>query len=336
MRPSRRDAQGVEYRDRLRRLLSKGRIVAFAILFPGQGSQYAGMADPWLAHPAGAEALDEASSALGRDLVAASRDPALLEATDVAQPALLACDVAAWRVLEAEGVRPVAAAGHSLGEFAALVAAGVLSLEDAVRLVGERGRAMQAASDERPGAMAALLGVSAADGADICAAVAGSDVLVVANENAPKQVVLSGSVAAIERAEGLARERRARAVRLPVAGAFHSPLMEPAVPAMREPLARTTFADPRILVAANVTGALVREGAELRALLDRHIVSPVLWERSMRALGDAGVDTFVEAGPGDVLTKLVKRILPGAVAVAVGTLEEAIALAAERAGPAPS
>jgi [acyl-carrier-protein] S-malonyltransferase len=307
--------------------------VAFAILFPGQGSQYAGMADPWLAHPAGAAALDEASTALGRDLAAASRDAGLLQATDVAQPALLACDVAAWRVLEAEGVRAAAAAGHSLGEFAALVAAGVLSLEDAVRLVGERGRAMQAASEERPGTMAALLGVSAAEGAEICAAAAGPDVLVVANENAPKQVVLSGSVSAVERAEEAARGRRARAVRLQVAGAFHSPLMEPAVPAMREALAATTFANPRIPVAANVTGTLVREAAELRAVLQRHIVSPVLWERSMRALADAGFDAFVEAGPGEVLTKLVKRILPNAVAVAVGTPEAAVALAAEDGGP---
>src|SRR5204863_9659650 len=120
---------------------------------------------------------------------------------------------------------------------------------------------------------------------------------------------------------------------LQVAGAFHSPLMEPAVPAMREALAAATFANPRIPVATNVTGTLVREAAELRTVLDRHIVSPVLWERSMHALADAGFDTFVEAGPGEVLTKLVKRILPGAVAVAVGTPEAAVALAAEHGGP---
>jgi [acyl-carrier-protein] S-malonyltransferase len=306
--------------------------VALAVLFPGQGSQYPGMADPWKGHPAGAGALDEASEALETDVVHACRDDALLSTTAFAQPALLACDVAAWRVLEAEGIAAEAAAGHSLGEFAALVAAGALGYDDALALVAERGRAMQEASDERPSAMTALIGVSAADAAEICEVAGRGDVLAVANENAPSQVVLSGSIAAVERAEEAARSRRARAVRLNVAGAFHSPLMQSAAARMREALSTTTFTDPRFPVAANVSGRLIGNAAAFRDVLARHVVAPVRWERSMRSLGDAGIDTFVEAGPGDVLTKLARRILPDARAVAVGSAEEAVRFARERTG----
>jgi [acyl-carrier-protein] S-malonyltransferase len=305
--------------------------VGLALLFPGQGSQFAGMADAWTGHPAGARALAEASDALGLDVLEGCRDDALLATTAFAQPALLACDVAAWSVLEAEGVRAQAAAGHSLGEFAALVAAGVLDLPRAIELVAERGRAMQAASDERPGAMTALLGISASDAAEVCRIAGRGDVLAVANENAPKQVVVSGSVDAVSRAEEAARSKRARAVRLNVAGAFHSPLMRSAAERMREELSRVTLDEPRFPVAANVSGRLIGDAAAFRDLLARHVVSPVRWERSMRSLADAGFDAFVEAGPGDVLTKLVRRILPDASATAVGSAEQAIAYATERA-----
>ena len=172
--------------------------------------------------------LDEASDAIGRDVVRGCHDEEALATTEFVQPALLACDVAAFRVLEAEGVSVIGVAGHSLGEFAALVAAGAVSLGDALDLVVVRGAAMQRAGEERPGAMTALLGVGADDAAALCDEARGDDVLVVANENSPMQVVISGSVPAIERAEAIAKERRVRAVRLPVAGAFHSPLMEPA------------------------------------------------------------------------------------------------------------
>ena len=305
--------------------------MALALLFPGQGSQFAGMADAWTSHPAGASTLAEASDVLRIDIIEACRDEARLATTAFAQPALLACDVAAWRILEADGVRAQAAAGHSLGEFAALVAAGVLSLHDAVELVAERGRAMQAASDERPGAMTALLGMSAADAADICRVAGRGDVLAVANENAPKQVVLSGSIEAVARAEEAVRSARARAVRLNVAGAFHSPLMRSAADRIREELSKVAFAEPRFPVAANVSGRLIGDAAAFRDLLSRHVVSPVRWERSMRSLADAGFDVFVEAGPGDVLTKLVRRILPQASATAVGSAEQAAAYARDRA-----
>lgn len=290
-----------------------------AVVFPGQGSQFVGMADPWSEHPVAAATLEEASSVFGRDLVEGCRDEGALATTEFVQPALLACDVAAFRTLDAEGVTFVGAAGHSLGEFAALVAAGVLDLAPAMDIVRARGRAMQQAGQERPGTMTALLGAGAADAQTICEAAREGDVLMVANENSPQQVVLSGSVPAIERAETIAAEHRIRAVRLKVAGAFHSPLMEPAVEPLRQAIASVALRPPRIPVASNVSGALVSDREEIRALLERHVVSPVRWERCARALADAGADTFVEAGPGDVLTKLAKRVVPGARAVAVGS-----------------
>jgi [acyl-carrier-protein] S-malonyltransferase len=247
------------------------------------------------------------------------------------QPAILACDVAAFRVLEALGVGFVGAAGHSLGEFAALVAAGVLELTDALRIVAIRGRAMQAAGEARPGTMTALLGVGSSDAAALCDQARGDDVLLVANENSPRQVVISGSVAAIERAEALAAERKLRAVRLNVAGAFHSPLMEPAVEPLSAAISEAAFAPARFPIASNVTGTLVTDPAELRALAQRQVVSPVRWEASVGALRELGADTFVEAGPGDVLTKLAKRAAPGARAVAVGSPEAAAALAGQQA-----
>ncbi|HEX6579633.1 MAG TPA: ACP S-malonyltransferase [Actinomycetota bacterium] len=300
---------------------------AVAVLFPGQGSQYPGMADPWIGHPSGRSILQEASDAMGRDIVVGCHDDDALATTEFVQPALLACDVAAFHVLEAEGLAPVGVAGHSLGQFAALVAADVLSLADALDLVVIRGAAMQRAGEERPGAMTALLGVGAEDAASLCDEVRGGDDVVVANENSPVQVVISGSVAAIERAETLAKERRIRAVRLPVAGAFHSPLMEPARAAIEERIDAIGFSAPRCPVAENVAGALVSDPDELRSLLTRHVVSPVRWASSILALAEAGAGAFLEAGPGDVLTKLMKRILPDAVARAVGSPDDARATA---------
>ncbi len=304
-----------------------------AVVFPGQGSQYAGMADPWTTHEAGRAVLEKASAAIGRDLVADCRDESALSTTDFVQPALLACDVAAFRVLEAEGVSFAGAAGHSLGEFAALVAAGALELVPAVEIVVVRGRAMQAAGDERPGTMSALLGIGAEQAVEICDEARGDGVLLVANENSPRQVVISGSVEAVDRAERVAASRKVRAVRLKVAGAFHSPLMQPAVAPLSEAIDRLELRAPRFPVAANVTGTLVADPAELRALLKRHVVSPVRWERCARALFSAGLTTFVEAGPGDVLTKLAKRAAPGAAAVAIGSPEEAAAFAASAEYP---
>ena len=289
------------------------------------------MADAWTEHAAAMSVLEEASAAIGRDVVAGCRDESALETTDFVQPALLALDVAAFRVLEASGVAFGGAAGHSLGEFAALVAAGVLRLTAALDIVRVRGRAMQAASEQRPGTMTALLGVGTEQASELCDEARGDDVLLVANENSPQQVVISGTVAAIERAEALASERRIRAVRLKVAGAFHSPLMEPAVEPLRAAIDAAAFESPRFPVAANVTGELVSDADELRTLLRRHVVSPVRWERCAQALERAGVAAFVEAGPGDVLTRLARRVVPRARALAVGSPAEAAAAATDLA-----
>jgi [acyl-carrier-protein] S-malonyltransferase len=301
--------------------------VSFAVVFPGQGSQFVGMADPWAGHPASKEVLDEASTAMRRDVVAVSHDEAALATTDFVQPALLACDVAAFRVLEAEGLDTeslVGVAGHSLGEFAALVAAGSIGLADALELVVARGAAMQLAGKMRPGTMTALLGVGSHDAEELCGEVRGDDELVVANQNSPVQVVISGSVAAIERAEALAKERKIRAVRLKVAGAFHSELMRPAVAPILEVMSRIEVHAPRFPIAENVTGALVSDAAALRELVNIQVVSPVRWEGGVRALEVAGATRFLEAGPGDVLTKLAKRIVPEATASAVGSPEAAL------------
>jgi [acyl-carrier-protein] S-malonyltransferase len=302
--------------------------VTFAAVFPGQGSQYPGMADPWLEHPAGVAVLEEASEAMGRDLVAGCHDDAALATTAFVQPALLACDVAAFRVLEAEGLRFVGAAGHSLGEFAALVAADAVTLPEALGVVVVRGEAMQRAGEERPGTMTALIGVGTEEGEALCDEVRGDDVLLVANQNSPAQVVISGSVAAIERAEALAKGRRVRAIRLNVAGAFHSPLMEPAVAPILEELRRVEIREPRFPIAENVSGDLVADAGELRALLARQVVSSVRWEACARSLAAAGATTFLEAGPGEVLTKMAKRVVPDARAIAVGSPEAAAEVAA--------
>ncbi|MFI5055313.1 MAG: ACP S-malonyltransferase [Actinomycetota bacterium] len=298
--------------------------MAYAVLFPGQGSQFLGMADPWTTHPAGQAVLEEASTGLGRSISDGCRDEGALGTTAFVQPALLACDMAAFRVLQAEGLTDlVGVAGHSLGEFAALVAADAVALSDALELVLIRGAAMQRAGEERPGAMTALLGVGADDAEALCAEVRDDDELVVANRNSPAQSVVSGSVPAIERLEAAAKERKTRAVRLPVAGAFHSELMRPAVQPVLDVLGRIEIRDPVIPIAENVTGELVTEATRLRELVGRQVVSPVHWETGIRNLTTAGATAFLEAGPGEVLTKLMKRIDPAPTAIAISDPEAA-------------
>ena len=285
------------------------------------------MADPWTSHPASAAALEEASDAFGFDVVSASRDEARLDGTYIAQPTVFACDVAAWRIAEVAGLAPSVVAGHSLGEFAALVAAGALSFSDAAEVIRERSRAMAEACRAEPGAMSALVGLSAEEAAEVCAIAGRGGVLTVANENGPRQTVVSGNVAAIDLAERLARDRGARPVRLRVEGAFHSPLMRPALDTVRTAIARARFDDAMVTVIPNAGGRLERRGPVLRDLLSRQLLAPVRWDRSMRALAGIGIDLVIEAGPGDVLTKLARRALPGARAVALGTPGEVLAFA---------
>jgi [acyl-carrier-protein] S-malonyltransferase len=304
-----------------------------AVLFPGQGSQYPGMADPWLEHKAGRKTLARASKALGWDVVETSRDPEALKRTDIVQPAIFACDVAAYDVLRAEGVTFHVAAGHSLGEYAALVAAGVMDMRRGLQALAVRASAMQKASEENPGAMTALLGLSLDEAREVCEVAGRGDVLAVANENGAKQIVLSGSVAAVERAEELARGRGGRTVRLQVAGAFHSPLMESAVQPVREAISRIDFHAPQFPVVSNASGKATTQPMVLRDLLGRHLISPVRWELSLRAMADMGIQGFVEAGPGDVLGKLARRAVPGSEVRSIGSPADARTFAEELRRP---
>ena len=285
------------------------------------------MADPWTSHPASSAALEQASDAFGFDVVEAGRNDDNLDKTDVAQPVVFACDLAAWRVIQATGLEPQAVAGHSLGEFAALVAAGALSFTDACSIVLERSRAMAEACRAEPGAMSALVGLSLEEANEVCSVAGRGGILVVANENGPKQTVVSGSTAAIELAEELARDRGARPVRLRVEGAFHSPLMRPALERVRAAIARAPMNGVEVTVIPNASGRPERRGPALRDLLSRQLLAPVKWDRSMRSLSEIGIDLLLEAGPGDVLAKLARRALPDARTMSLGSPAEVLAAA---------
>lgn len=251
--------------------------------------------------------------------------------THNAQPAILAHSVAALAAL-GDGIGPVAmAAGHSLGEYSAYVAAGSLTVEDGVRLVRRRGELMFEAGQARPGAMAAVLGLSTAEVTAACseASVSGG-VAVAANQNAPDQTVISGDPEAVDRAGARCRELGAkRVIPLKVSGAFHSPLMEPAVPGLTAALAATPFGEPRFPVVANATATPIRTAAEARQRLVDQLTAPVRWVASVETLArDAAGARFVEAGPGAVLSGLIRRIVPGSETVPLGTSDDVARLLA--------
>jgi [acyl-carrier-protein] S-malonyltransferase len=297
-----------------------------AFVFPGQGSQKVGMGREWAErHPEARAAFAEADERLGFALSALSWEgpEEELRRTANTQPALLATSVAILRVLEKEGVQPAAAAGHSLGEYSALVAAGALAYGDALALVRRRGELMQEAVPEGEGAMAAILGLDAAAVEEVAAEAAGGggDVCEIANLNAPGQTVLAGHAAAVERAVALAAARGAKkAVRLPVSAPFHCALMRPAREGMAALLAATAFRDPAVPVVVNADAAPVTTGAAARDALVRQIDSPVRWVESIeRMAGELGIGTFVEVGPGQVLCALVRRIAPDSVRLGLET-----------------
>lgn len=291
-----------------------------AFVFPGQGSQKVGMGRDWAeAFPASRAVFEEADRVLGFGLTRLCWEGPDEELTLTAnlQPALVATSVAILRAVETTGARPVAVAGHSLGEYSALVAAGTLELADALRLTRRRGELMQQAVPVGEGAMAAILALDDRAVAEIVAEAAGGEVLSVANLNAPGQVVIAGHHAAVLRAVEIARERRGKPRLLPVSAPFHCPLMAPARAGLAPLLAATTFRDPTVPVVTNVDAAAAATGAAARAALERQVDSPVRWVESVEAMIDGcGVETFVEVGPGAVLLNTIKRIRP-----AVGRIE---------------
>jgi [acyl-carrier-protein] S-malonyltransferase len=291
-------------------------MTSFAFVFPGQGSQAVGMLDAWGDHPAVRSTLAEASDALGEDLAQLiSQGPKeALALTTNTQPVMLVAAVAAWRAWQAEGgALPVAMAGHSLGEYSALVASGVLSLAQAVPLVRLRALAMQEAVPVGQGAMAAILGLTAAQVAEGCAKVQaelGADAVVsAANFNDPGQTVIAGSKAAVDRAcEALKAMGAKRALPLPVSAPFHCALMKPAAERLRERLAHIEFQTPTIPVVNNIDVAVQTEADAIRDALYRQAFGPVRWVECIAALKARGATRIIECGPGKVLAGMVKRI----------------------------
>ena len=285
-----------------------------AILFPGQGAQHEGMGRDWCeAHPAARRIFDQADDVLGFSLSKEVWEGGdAVHRTDIAQPGILTTSVAIVSALVDDGLDLASApatAGLSLGEYTALWCAGSLEFEDAVRLVRLRGEAMQAASDEVPSSMTSLMGATPESAEALAAVGREHGICSVANLNAPGQIVLSGELAALDAVEAAAEEHDIqKAVRLTVAGGFHSDCMRSATDRLRTALAEVTIREPRIPFLSNVTGAPLRDPAEIKDALAKQVCSPVLWEASMRWCLDQDITEYLEPGPGKVLTGLLKRI----------------------------
>jgi [acyl-carrier-protein] S-malonyltransferase len=315
--------------------------MSVAFVFPGQGSQTVGMgkalADAFMS---ARHVFEEVDAALGENLTATMWEgPAdKLTLTENAQPALMAVSLATMRVLQAEAgldLRRDAkfVAGHSLGEYSALAAAGAFTISDASRLLRIRGRAMQQAVPVGTGAMAALLGLSFEDAAAVAAEAAQGEVCQAANDNGGGQVVVSGHKAAVERALEIAKTKGAkRAMLLPVSAPFHCALMQPAADVMAEALAKTTVKAPVVPVIANVLAAPISDPQEIVRRLVEQVTATVRWRECVGFMASQGVNTFYEIGAGKVLTGLLKRIADGATGSAVGTPDDVVAFKTARAG----
>jgi len=297
----------------------------FALVFPGQGSQSVGMLDGWGDHPVVAQTLQEASDALGENIGQLIKDgpKEALALTTNTQPVMLVAGVAAWRVWRAEGgAAPAAVAGHSLGEYSALVAAGVLTLAQAAPLVRLRAAAMQEAVPVGTGAMAAILGMDAvkviAGCAEAAAALGNTEVVEAVNFNDPIQTVIAGSKAGVDKACELLKAAGAkRALPLPVSAPFHSSLMKPAAEKLRAALADVALAAPQIPVLNNVDVAVQQDADAIRDALYRQAFGPVRWVECVQALKGRGITHIIECGPGKVLAGLTKRIDPELVGGAI-------------------
>jgi [acyl-carrier-protein] S-malonyltransferase len=309
-----------------------------AFLFPGQGSQTVGMGRAF--HDASAAAkrvFDEANDALGMDLrrVIFEGPEADLALTATTQPAVLTASVAAAAACAERGLKPALAAGHSLGEYSALVVAGALPLADAVKIVRRRGEFMQEAVPVGTGAMAAIMGVGLEVVEQVCADAAKGEIVDVANVNSAQQIVIAGHKTAVERAVALAKDRGGRkSVLLAVSAPFHCALMAPAAERLAAELAGVSVSDPAIPVVRNVDGGVTRKAADVVPFLLRQVASPVRWTACVQALAAEGATAFVEVGPGRVLASLAKRIVEDAPALSIedpAGLDKALAaLAAAR------
>jgi len=292
-----------------------------AFLFPGQGSQAVGMGRAFYESSAAAKRVfDEANDAVGMDLrrVMFEGPDADLALTATTQPAVLTASVAAAAACAERGMTPALAAGHSLGEYSALVVAGALSLADAVRVVRRRGEFMQAAVPVGTGAMAAVMGVGLDVVEQVCADAAKGEVVDIANVNSEQQIVIAGHKSAVERAVALVKDRGGRkSVLLPVSAPFHCALMSPAAERLAAELAKITVSDPKIPVVRNVDAGLTRTAADVVPFLLRQVASPVRWTACVQRLAAEGATAFVEVGPGRVLTGLARRIADGVPAVSV-------------------
>ena len=283
-----------------------------AFLFPGQASQYPGMGrDLAEKFPESKAVFNEADAALGFSLskLCFEGSEEALKLTENTQPAILTVSTAAYRALEKQGITPDFVAGHSLGEYSALVAAGALEFSAAVKLVRGRGRYMQEAVPSGEGAMAAVLGLSPADVAEICKKAAENEVVSPANMNSPEQTVISGSATAVKRAVEIASQSGAkRAVILPVSAPFHCAMMMPAQQRLESDLRAAHFSALKFPLISNVDAEAITAGEEARDALIRQVTNPVRWLESIRDMIDSGVTVFVEVGPGKVLTGLLRQI----------------------------
>jgi [acyl-carrier-protein] S-malonyltransferase len=310
--------------------------MSVAFTFPGQGSQTVGMGKGLAdAFPVARAVFDEIDAALNQKLTSVIWDgpESDLTLTENAQPALMAVSLAAFRVLQDEAgldLRKHASfvAGHSLGEYSALAASGALTIADTARLLRIRGRAMQAATPVGTGAMAALLGLDFEQATAVAAEAAQGDVCQAANDNAPGQVVISGTKAAVERALEIAKSKGAkRAILLPVSAPFHCALMQPAAEVMAEALAKVVIEAPAVPLVANVLARPITDPAEIRKRLVEQVTGTVRWRESVEFLAGAGVTKLVEVGAGKVLSGLVKRVASGVEAVSIGSPDDVAAFA---------
>lgn len=293
----------------MRAPLDEGTVIAF--VFPGQGAQYVGMgADLAQAFPESAAVFQRAGAALDLDLqrLCWQGPEETLSQTEYTQPAILTSSCAALAALSARDCRPGVVAGLSLGEYSALVCAGVLTFEDALRVVRSRGRLMQSAVQDRPTAMAAIIGLDAPAVQRVCAVAARHGVVEPTNYNSPGQVVIAGDEVAVREAIALAKSAGARrAVLLPVSAPFHTSLMRPAAERLASVLEPIPLTDTAIPVVSNVTAQPVTTGAEIRRLLVAQVATAVRWEESVRTMAAAGATTFVEVGPGTSLTGMIRK-----------------------------